>query len=109
MQQYQFIIPEKRDSDKLPHTSEEWSRLADSLFAVADGFITDYVLGYWRDDSGEIVGDSSRRYTVAVGEWLIVGGICSGLKAIVRDACETFDQQCIYFVHPDGTAELIYP
>lgn len=104
MQQYQFIIPEKRDSDKLPHTNEEWTQLADSLLAIAGGFTTDGVKGYWWDRNGKIVSDSSKRFTIAVED-----SEFGELYDIAVGCLSRFDQQCIYFVHPDGRAVLITP
>ena len=116
MQQYQFIIPNCRDSDKKPHDPEAYNWLAGELLDIAGGFTSETVIGAWRDDSGNIVSDVSKRFTVAIGcrvtetSVFVQRGIdLAILKRIVVDCLTKFDQQCIYFVHPDGTAELVRP
>ena len=61
------------------------------------------VSGVWRDEQGQLVGDESACYLVAVGPAQL-----DDLRAFARAACETFDQRCIYF-QIVGQAELLYP
>ena len=102
MKQYQFIVPERRDSDKQLHSFDVETGLHDSLLAIAGGFTVDHVTGFWKNSDGHVVTDSSLRYTIAIAR-----GNDGALRHIVRSCLETFDQKCIYFARPDGFAELL--
>ena len=58
--------------------------------------------GAYRDpDTGERVNDESRRFIVALPEERV-----DELKALLRTACEVFQQKCIY-LSIAGSVELV--
>ncbi len=102
-----FLIPMERDailSDGQLHSIEAWEWLRDELFVRFDGVTQAPGLysGAYRDpDTGQRVNDESRRFIVAIPEDQV-----EELKAILRIACEVFQQKCIYF-SVAGSVELV--
>jgi hypothetical protein len=92
-----FLIPMRRDSnlsDGEVHSTDAWEWLDDELYArfggrtVAPGLYE----GFYQDpDTKQRVSDQSRKYIVAVPQ----PGV-DGLRALLRAACATFQQKCIY-------------
>ena len=91
-----FLLPIRRDrnlSDGKPHHRRVWIWLEDRLGDFG-GLTRDTALhaGYYVDpDTEEAVKDLSRRYTVALPRKSI-----ARLRGVLREACEVFQQKCIY-------------
>src|SRR5437016_3106473 len=92
-----FFIPIHRDanlSDGALHGQETWEKLNDELFARFDAGTAapDLYRGFYRDpDSGQRVDDESRRFLVAVSETAL-----DEVRRLLVEACEWFQQKCIY-------------
>ena len=92
-----FFIPLTRDtllSDGKPHTPDIWDRLDDEIFGrFAGGTLAPGVYkGFYADpDTGQRVDDRSKRYIVAVAEDRL-----ADLRLMLGEACDWFQQKCIY-------------
>ena len=92
-----FFIPLIRDanlSDGLHHETTAWEWLEDELLVTFDGLSVAPGLfrGAYRDpDTGERVSDESRQFIVALPMDQL-----EELRVILRQACTTFQQKCIY-------------
>jgi hypothetical protein len=91
-----FLIPVRRDknlSDGEIHPIEAWAWLEERLteFGGATRALGLYE-GWYRDpDTGERITDYSRKYTVALHAERV-----DLLRSLLREACGTFQQKCIY-------------
>jgi hypothetical protein len=104
-----FLIPVRRDanlSDGDLHPIEVWQWLNASLYdrfsgrTLAPGFYE----GVYKDpDTGLPVQDQSRRYIIAIPDDRI-----NDLRDFLREACEQFQQKCIY-LSVAGRVEFIGP
>ena len=92
-----FLIPVRRDalmSDGKPHEPVAWDRLEDELYVrlmsgtTAPGL---YVGFYTDPDTGQKVSDESRRMIVAIPEQRV-----DDLRQLISEACDWFQQKCIY-------------
>ena len=100
----EILIPRLSDRTRKPFPANKvrgWRRELARRF----GGYTDRgaVAGVWMDEQGQLVGDESNCYLVAVEPARV-----EELRAFAREACKTFDQRCIYF-QIVGWAELLYP
>ena len=107
-----FLIPVVRDSDRRPHAPVVWRLLQDALLRTF-GALTgpeavlyyrkpDDVPGAWRPEEGEeLVGDRSRRYTIA-----LPANRVDDLRALLRRASNSFDQRVMY-LEVAGYAEFL--
>lgn len=92
-----FLIPLRQDknlSDGDLHSTETWDWLDDLLWDRFDGLTIapgTYAGSYKDPDTGERVGDESRRYVVALAE-----GRIDELREVLASACLVFRQKCIY-------------
>ena len=104
-----FYIPINRDaniSDGLPHTTDLWEKLDIELYKRFEGGTVAPGLyqGFYRDpDTGTRVDDESMPYIVALPEEKL-----EPLKALLREACEWFQQKCVY-LSIAGRVEFIRP
>lgn len=100
LSEYVITIPVVRDDNKLAHAIELWASWEKYLLDTFGGF-TDCgrVDGAWRASNGEIIADTSRRYSVAIPDARVL------LDAIPLWASR-FGQQCLYVVET-GRARLI--
>jgi hypothetical protein len=93
----QFLIPLRRDrdiSDGELHDRTVWRWLEDELFDHFDGYgkARESHDGAWRSRlTGKRTRDVSRRFFVALPKKRL-----NELRAILRQACIRFAQQCIY-------------
>ena len=104
-----FLIPVRRDanlSDGDLHPIDAWGWLRGQLYdwfaghTLAPGLYA----GVYKDpDTGQPVGDQSRRYIVAVPEAQI-----EQLRDVLRAACERFAQKFIY-LSIAGRVEFVGP
>lgn len=102
--EYQFLLPIQRDSNRASHGEGLFDWLENRLLSLAGGFSTGAsVVGFWRDDSGQVIHDTSIPYTVAIDPDRF-GDL---IELLAIDVCREFDQQCIYLRFPDGSVELI--
>lgn len=92
-----FMIPIRRDanlSDGQVHESATWEKLYSELFVrfggrtIAPGL---YAGAYKDPDTGQEVGDESRRFIVAVPETAL-----DDLRQLLVECCDRFQQKCIY-------------
>lgn len=104
-----FILPLLRNSDRQPHAPRFWRELEDvvnstfvegssgpeQLFQIAP------TPGRYTDQHGRTVHDESWRYFIALPEERI-----DELRALLRRACNTFDQEAIY-LSVAGRVELV--
>jgi hypothetical protein len=101
-----FLIPVRRDrilSDGRPHRVQTWAWLEHALFVF--GGLTrapDHEGGYLDPDTGELVWDRSRQYTVALARVRV-----EELRALLREACRKFGQKCIY-LSVAGRVEFVW-
>jgi hypothetical protein len=102
-----FFIPLTRDSnlsDGLPHKADVWEKLETELFARFSGGTTapGVYTGFYADpDTGQRVNDESKRFIVALSESRL-----PELRQLLADACEWFQQKCIY-LSVGGDVEFI--
>jgi hypothetical protein len=111
MREFTILIPELRNSDSQPHGAERWQTFEANLLDIAGGFSRNHnlVRGCWRNSAGNTVRDNSVCFRVALpaphfGPTTDLA--FDKLVGLVKSACHTFDQQCIYFAET-GIAELI--
>jgi hypothetical protein len=111
--QCEFFIPIVRDSDKQPHQPVAWNLLVNEIRRVFPAGHTGPET-FYRGDAlvpGEYeaapgtapIADTSRRYILAIPE-----GKVNDLRALLRMAAHTFDQQAIY-LSIAGTVEFLIP
>jgi hypothetical protein len=92
-----FLIPIRRDanlSDGLLHEADTWDKLEVELFERFGGGTTapGIYAGFYADpDTGKRVDDESKRLIVAVPESRL-----GDLRQLVAEACDWFQQKCIY-------------
>jgi hypothetical protein len=91
-----FFIPIRRDknlSDGQAHLAEAWEWLDDNLYDFGGATRSaGLYLGFYEDpDTKERVHDRSCRYEVALPRKQV-----SKLRVLLREACEVFQQKCIY-------------
>lgn len=94
-----FLIPLVRNSDGTLHQPLAWNSLDDALYATFQGgtgpeqiFVAiRAVPGQYRGRRGERIRDQSYRYLAAIPT-----GRIEELRALLRRAANTFDQECIY-------------
>src|SRR5437870_1360133 len=93
-----FFVPITRDavlSDGKPHSAECWEWLKIEIYEQFGGGPTiapGLYRGFYEDpDTKQRVGDQSHRYIVAVARSKL-----EMLRALLKEACETFEQKCIY-------------
>jgi len=92
-----FLIPMTRDallSDGQPHSSKEWEKLDDTLFAKFLGGTSAPGLysGFYADPhTGQRVSDQSKKFIVAVPRFQL-----DELRQLLIEACDWFCQKCIY-------------
>ncbi len=109
-----FFIPVTRDSDHLPHQPLAWRLLKQHLLRQFGGWSgpekffvfrkMDLVPGGWMPEGGsKPIRDESQRYTVCLVEDRL-----DELRALLRKAANTFDQQVIY-VSVRGYVEFVEP
>jgi len=102
MQEFTFYIPVVRDSDKKPHNENRWSFLEDRMARAFGGYTRKAnVTGAWLDDSGKLIRDESRVYSIGVSEDKLVNW-----QRFSASLAVIFDQQCIY-VCESGVASLV--
>jgi hypothetical protein len=81
-------------SDGRPHGPDAWAKLDLELYVRFEGGTQapDLYRGCYRDpDTGQRVDDESSRFIVAVPESKL-----DELRAVLVEACEWFQQKCIY-------------
>ncbi len=109
-----FLIPVTRDSNHLHHQPLAWRLLKQALFRHFGGWSgpekvfvfrkQELVPGGWMPEGGsEPISDDSQRYTVSLPEDRL-----DELRALLRKAANTFDQQVIY-VSVRGYVEFVEP
>ena len=92
-----FFIPIVRDSnlsDGLIHKLETWQKLSDELFTRFGGrtMAPGTYSGAYRDpNTGLEVTDESRKFYLAVSE-----NSLDEVRQLLREACDWFQQKCIY-------------
>ncbi len=91
-----FLIPLRRDknlSDGKPHELQCWDWLEAQLAEFGGGSYSNATESGWYEDpdTKERVRDESWRHTVAVTSRQV-----RRLRALLADACEIFQQKCIY-------------
>ena len=94
-----FLVPLVRNRDKALHQPLAWDALDDALYAAFQGgtgpehlFVAlRPVPGQYRGRGGERIRDQSYRYLAAILESRV-----EELRALLRRAANTFDQECIY-------------
>ena len=104
-----FFVPVVRDailSDGLPHGSDKWEKLEGELYVRFEAGTVDEGLyrGFYKDpDTQQRVDDESKRYFIAIEE-----GKLDALRDMLREACDWFQQKCIY-LSIAGRVEFIRP
>ena len=94
-----FFIPLVRDGNRNVHAPRAWQRLNAVLYATFRASTTrktlwisiDALSGEYHGKQGRVV-DESREYILAIPRDRL-----DELRRILRRACITFDQQCLYF------------
>ncbi len=92
-----FFIPIVRDgnlSDGLAHDPKMWAKLYEELFVRFGGrtIAPGLYAGAYRDpDTGQEVGDQSQRIIVAIPDANL-----DDLRQLLAEACDWFQQKCIY-------------
>ncbi len=100
----EILIPVVSDRTRKPFPADVVAGWRLELAERFGGYtIRGRVQGMWRDEEGQLVGDESDCYLVAVEPAQL-----DELRAFARAACAVFDQRCIYF-QLVGQAELLYP
>ena len=101
--EYSFLIPIVRNDDGRLHVDAVWQRLERELCEQFDGFTwQEGFYGVWRDDSGRLVKDSSRKYIVALPSKKI-----PRLRRLAAQCCHWFHQDCVYLTQTGTHAELL--
>lgn len=104
-----FFLPITRDrilSDGGRHSPVLWEWLDFELFDQFEGgtIAPGYYRGFYRDpETGEMVEDACKRFTVAIAEDRV-----DELRGLLRAACVLFGQKCIY-LSVAGYVEFIEP
>ena len=103
MIEFSIYWPIVRDSSKEFHCYTVWEEWEASLVRLAGGFsLAGESVGYWKDDSGKLVKDTSKVYRVA-----LESARESELYELVRRFRPIFDQQCVYVTITSENASLI--
>ncbi len=90
MNEYKFLIPSQRDSDRKWHAQTSWEWLDKQLLALFHGYTEQTgFIGRWKDDSGKVIADGGRVFYVASHS-------STTLDTLLEEAKGVFDQQCIY-------------
>lgn len=94
MHEYNFLIPEKRDSTRELHSAEMWDWFHNKLIECSNGYTRDdnTCVGYWRNEKQELIEDASYRFSISIEE-----AKRTGLMRVISEACKQFDQEVIYF------------
>jgi hypothetical protein len=94
------------------------------LVHLFGGFTRSLGAGAWRDQDGSVVSEDVLIYDVATAAFTAAAdasgvlsheserawlGASTHLRAIARDACNAFRQECVYLRTPDGEVHLIGP
>lgn len=104
-----FLIPLRRDaeiSDGELHAPQAWQWLRNELYSRFDGWTIAPGIyeGAWKNArTRQPIHDQTRRFIVALAEERV-----AELRQLLRDACEQFDQQCIY-LSVAGEVEFVGP
>jgi len=104
MREFTFLIPEREDTSRKLHSAQKWHDLEKKLLAAFGGFTRQGIVGgSWADDDGNIIEDTSRKYSIC-GESTSCWAL---LAAILTQSKLDFDQQCIY-VAETSLAVVLY-
>jgi len=106
----EFVIPLVRDGDRSPHQPSAWSALHDALFRCFDGFmgpqavyrIRDGTPGQYRSETKGRVEDECRQYRIGMPRDRV-----DELRALLRKAANTFDQEEIFLVILEGDMDFL--
>lgn len=107
--EFRFLIPILRNPDdpSSVHGRALWQAFEDKLVDKFGGFTSGLIVnGAWRDERGAVIRDQSLPFTVAIPDH---ADARNELFHLLQDACEAFNQQCIYVSFGNGVAQLIYP
>lgn len=104
MDRYVILLP-LHDNAGLPFTEVQMQEAIDALYILANGYsIEGRVQGAYRMKSGKKQEDELLRVSV-----LIAPECADELRALVREFCRRWGQECIWLEKSNSVVELVEP